>query len=328
MNGIFKRCMLYLRSFQYSFWAIYCVCQSWLIYIFPICRMNQRLPIYFSAKSCRISFDWHYDCPIYYRVRFHYWSAVRINQSHWHSSKRRACWPTHFFAPSHEATVQLFQPSISVHCFVHLALKRLRKSDVFAAIFGECVKIVSTIASIHRKWSRILSITTIVIAVPTGVITFTRRSIDETDMPNWFCSTATFDETLLHVTANGTIEDGCGLLQVDFANKFLGGGVLGNGCFQEGIRFVICPELLISRLFTEFLDDNECMIMKGCERFSAYRGYASTFEWTGDFSDNTPIDSSRRRKCTIVAIDAVPNPQHQYSERMLKRELNKVRHWW
>lgn len=150
-------------------------------------------------------------------------------------------------------------------------------------------------------------------------------------MPNWFGSTATFDKTLLHVTADGTIEDdGRGLLQVDSANKFLGGGVLKHGCVQEEIRFVICPELLISRLFTEYLDDNECMIMKGCERFSAYRGYASTFKWTADFSDNTPFDSSRRRKCTIVAIDAVPfsEPQHQYSEQMLKRELNKVRWWW
>lgn len=137
----------------------------------------------------------------------------------------------------------------------------------------------------------------------------------------------TFDQTPLHVSDEGTIEDdGDGLLQVDFANKFLGGGVLNSGCVQEEIRFVICPELLISRLFTECLDDNECMIIMGCERFSEYKGYASSFAFTGDFVDDTPFDSSRRRKCAIVAIDAIPfsNRSKQYKIDMMRRELNKV----
>ena len=51
--------------------------------------------------------------------------------------------------------------------------------------------------------------------------------------------------------------------QVDFANKYVGGGVLGNGLVQEEIRFLICPEMIISRLFTEALGDDECLIMKG-----------------------------------------------------------------
>ena len=53
------------------------------------------------------------------------------------------------------------------------------------------------------------------------------------------------------------------LLQVDFANKYLGGGVLTHGCVQEEIRFLICPEMIISRLFTEGLEKNESLIMKG-----------------------------------------------------------------
>lgn len=159
-------------------------------------------------------------------------------------------------------------------------------------------------------------------------MTFTRRSIADTDMPNWSTSQMSFENTLLHVSDDGTIEDeGKGLLQVDFANKYLGGGVLNYGCVQEEIRFVICPELLISRLFTEALTSNECMIIMGCERYNAYEGYASSFEFTGTISDDTPRDCSRRRKCTIVAIDAIPfsNRRQQYQEKMLKRELNKVR---
>ena len=50
---------------------------------------------------------------------------------------------------------------------------------------------------------------------------------------------------------------------MDFANKFLGGGVLKDGCLQEEIRFVICPEMIVSKLFTEVLDRNECLIMTG-----------------------------------------------------------------
>lgn len=111
-----------------------------------------------------------------------------------------------------------------------------------------------------------------------------------------------------------------------FDLQFLGGGVLNYGCVQEEIRFMICPELLCSRLFTEVLDDNECLLIMGCERFSKYTGYASTFTWTGDYLDLTPFDSFNRRKCSIVAIDAIlfKHKAAQYSDEMLLRELNKV----
>ena len=75
--------------------------------------------------------------------------------------------------------------------------------------------------------------------------------------------------------------------KLDFANKFLGGGVLNSGCVQEEIRFMICPELLVSMLFTECLTNNETVMIKGCERFSSYSGYGDTFEWTDDFKDET-----------------------------------------
>ncbi len=47
--------------------------------------------------------------------------------------------------------------------------------------------------------------------------------------------------------------------------------MLGRGCVQEEIRFLVCPELLISLLFTEKLEDNECLIMTGPERYSNYK---------------------------------------------------------
>lgn len=88
---------------------------------------------------------------------------------------------------------------------------------------------------------------------------------------------------------DGLIEDvGHEHIQIDFANKMIGGGVLGRGCIQEEIRFMICPELIASLLFTARLTDKECVVIKGAERYSAYTGYSHTFEWKGNYSDPTP----------------------------------------
>jgi len=89
---------------------------------------------------------------------------------------------------------------------------------------------------------------------------------------------------------DGTIEDdGVGMGQVDFANKKIGGGVLGwvcrhffssascfcgsktipialQGSVQEEIRFLICPELIVSRLFVEQLFPTEAIVITGVER--------------------------------------------------------------
>lgn len=162
---------------------------------------------------------------------------------------------------------------------------------------------------------------------PTGVVTFIRRSMSLTELPNWSHIEAPLAVTPLHITSCGTIEDqGRGLLQVDFANKFVGGGVLGHGCVQEEIRFSVCPELLISMLFTECLRPTEALIMVGCEMYSKYKGYSNSFVWDGNYEDNTPFDSSRRKSVHIVAIDALPfaKPSHQYREDLMLRELNKA----
>ncbi|KAH8235571.1 hypothetical protein KR032_002670, partial [Drosophila birchii] len=170
--------------------------------------------------------------------------------------------------------------------------------------------------------------------VPTGVVTFVRRSAKPENQVRWNESAAPLGAVPLHVDAEGTIEDeGIGLLQVDFANKYLGGGVLGHGCVQEEIRFVICPELLVGKLFTECLRPYEALVMLGAERYSNYTGYAGSFEWSGNHEDHTPRDLSRRRQTAIVAIDALHFAQatHQYRVDLMERELNKAHigfvHW-
>lgn len=160
---------------------------------------------------------------------------------------------------------------------------------------------------------------------PEGIITIERRYIPLENCPRWNLQ----DQKLppLHVTSKGTIEsEGAGLLQVDFANKYVGGGVLGLGCVQEEIRFVICPELMVTMLVTEELDDTEALIVSGIERYSKYEGYSNTFKWKGDFVDETPRDNSGRRMTSIVAIDALYFKQSslQFNMDNVNRELNKA----
>jgi len=95
---------------------------------------------------------------------------------------------------------------------------------------------------------------------------------------------------------------------------------------QEEIRFVLNPELIVSRLFTSEIEDNEAVIIKGAERFSVYRGYSDNFEWAGDYEDKSKLDELGRRDTTIVAMDAVQlkKPKKQYSPQLLERELNKA----
>lgn len=118
-----------------------------------------------------------------------------------------------------------------------------------------------------------------------GIITFSRVCLDLNKLDMTFFRDSEKRIRVPFIDSKNKIEDITGAVQLDFANKYLGGGVLNHGCVQEEIRFVICPELLVSMLFSECLDDNEAMLIRGCEQFSSYSGYADSFEWSGDYQD-------------------------------------------
>ncbi|XP_043087054.1 poly(ADP-ribose) glycohydrolase isoform X2 [Puntigrus tetrazona] len=158
---------------------------------------------------------------------------------------------------------------------------------------------------------------------PGGLVTYTRQCLQR--LPSWSSSENQFCK--IHISCEGSIEDqGYGMLQVDFANRFVGGGVTGSGLVQEEIRFLINPELIAARLFTEALDDNECLIITGSEQFSRYSGYSNSFRWEGAHEDQTPRDEWQRRCTEIVAIDALPYRRflEQFHPENMSRELNKA----
>lgn len=126
----------------------------------------------------------------------------------------------------------------------------------------------------------------------------------------------------------GVIEDAEGALQVDFANQFIGGGVISGGCVQEEILFAVCPELICAMVFCPRMLRYECIFISGCERFSGYKGYAFSLEYAGDFQDKTkrlPDGSLDKR---IVALDATDyrmgGPAMQFCQQHYLRDLEKA----
>ena len=107
-------------------------------------------------------------------------------------------------------------------------------------------------------------------------------------------------------------------LQVDFANKMIGGGVLGGGAAQEEIRFCVCPELIVTIMLVEEMLDDEAVEVGPVQQFARYSGYGRSFQCAGPFVDPTP-------GALVVAMDAYFFPMdRQYSEELLRREFRKA----
>lgn len=127
----------------------------------------------------------------------------------------------------------------------------------------------------------------------------------------------------------GKLEGEDDSIQVDFANRMIGGGVLDGGCVQEEIRFLVSPETFGSLLFAESLLDHEALMIIGTEKYNKYDGYSDTFVFAGNVRDTTQIDHSNVRKSMILAIDAtdfskVSNSKIQFKIERLLREINKA----
>eukprot|EP00969_Alexandrium_andersonii_P029858 1303250-Alexandrium_andersonii.AAC.1 len=67
----------------------------------------------------------------------------------------------------------------------------------------------------------------------------------------------------MHVGFEAAAGEGC--LLADFANMFIGGGVLRGGNVQEEIRFAICPELCATLLVCPCMLPNEAITVVGGE---------------------------------------------------------------
>ncbi|KAF8046623.1 hypothetical protein N665_3582s0004 [Sinapis alba] len=170
--------------------------------------------------------------------------------------------------------------------------------------------------------------------IPPGFVSFERKILSSVQDPSGleafpdevFWSTSTVNLCPVEVHTCGLIEDqSVEALEVDFANKYLGGGALRKGCVQEEIRFMINPELIAGMLFLPAMEASEAIEVVGAERFSHYTGYSSSFRFSGDCIDTKERDIYGRRKTRIIAIDALRHPGiSQYKPECLLREANKA----
>jgi poly(ADP-ribose) glycohydrolase len=162
---------------------------------------------------------------------------------------------------------------------------------------------------------------------PAGTLTVTRRALAALGREDWARDESPLGP-LTEVPAGG-IEDARGCLQVDFANRYLGGGVLSGGCVQEEIRFAVSPELLAAMPLCPVLGPGEAVSVHGAERFAAFSGYAFTLAFAGDHRDPCPRASDGTPDVTVVAMDALDFRRHpdlsvQFGEALVLRELLKA----
>eukprot|EP00929_Paragymnodinium_shiwhaense_P035701 TRINITY_DN19232_c0_g1_i1.p1 TRINITY_DN19232_c0_g1~~TRINITY_DN19232_c0_g1_i1.p1 ORF type:complete len:466 (+),score=84.23 TRINITY_DN19232_c0_g1_i1:101-1498(+) len=153
------------------------------------------------------------------------------------------------------------------------------------------------------------------------VVSFSRRAASLNDI------TSSMNRPLTNaVVREGSIEDAHDALQADFANEYLGGGVLHGGNVQEEIRFSICPECLVGMLFSEKMLPHETLFIVGALQYSRYDGYGGSFHFTGRHAEREwPADKIGRRGPHIVAFDALVFPgKKQYKAAGIRRELLKA----
>jgi poly(ADP-ribose) glycohydrolase len=157
------------------------------------------------------------------------------------------------------------------------------------------------------------------------MVEFRRQVLTDDLIPNWSqCHAVLSPCTPAHTVL---LEQVAGHWQADFANKVIGGGVLGSGAVQEEIRFSISPECLISRLLCQTLDDNEAVLISGSQQYAQYSGYGRNFKFTGPHVDWEVMKHNMVNQ--IIAFDALSysgdhsDPLKQFTPKDTKRELEK-----
>ena len=159
--------------------------------------------------------------------------------------------------------------------------------------------------------------------IPAKDFTMTRlKMLPGPGSEEWCDNTTALSEFIVHETGGITETAPADVLHVDFANEYIGGGVLGGGAVQEEIMFSVCPELLVSLMFCSVMKDHEAILLIGAEKFCLHTGYNQSLKFAGNFED---VESSVSR----VAMDATcygwgRNKAHQWKTNDLLRDLNKA----
>ena len=141
---------------------------------------------------------------------------------------------------------------------------------------------------------------------------------------DWRASAARLGDITVTVRSEGRIEEAAADFEADFANAHVGGGVLGRGCVQEEIRFLIAPELIVSKVLCSRLADDESLLICGAQVVSRYTGYRQSFRWSGPVHPPESEGATRRVVTVMDALDTHRHPARQFSRKHMVRELDKA----
>jgi len=136
------------------------------------------------------------------------------------------------------------------------------------------------------------------------------------------------DTSLIRVAfaAGDMSENEHGNLFVDFANKDIGGGVLGNGSVQEEIEFCRRPECLVSILISPRMESGDVIFLCDTIATSKTRGYAMHFKFDTIMSPQE-LKKQSNRPHDIVAMDATSfKTQNPLSDTELEMKYTSNEH--
>ena len=124
----------------------------------------------------------------------------------------------------------------------------------------------------------------------------------------------------IEIIKEGSLFDSKASFYVDFANKYIGGGVLGGGCVQEEILFAVEPEAIVSMLLMQKMEDKDAIRIDNLIQYSKYSGYALNFKYEG----NAIINNDNLIKHNLIAIDAVNDFSGGLDRENKERDLIKA----
>ncbi|KAL4465058.1 hypothetical protein ABPG72_012241 [Tetrahymena utriculariae] len=151
-----------------------------------------------------------------------------------------------------------------------------------------------------------------------------KNQIQQANLNKFFLQPVQIDEE----NSIQVYEDKIECIQCDFADKYVGGGVLNKGCVQEEIMFIVSPELIPSILFCERLADNEVVQVSGCEKYCTYKGYGASFEYEDNYISQIQVEQNMQIKLAHYSIYDATNFRNresdQYQWQYVLRDLQKA----
>jgi hypothetical protein len=142
--------------------------------------------------------------------------------------------------------------------------------------------------------------------------------ISKNKEPNDYMENTEFCD--INIYTKGSLLDGDASYCVDFANKYIGGGVLIGGCAQEEKLFAIQTEAIVSILFMEKMGNNDAIRIDNIIQYSNYEGYGESFVFKSNAIGN---DTNKIKKTKIIAIDAFPHSQIR-DQKIIERDIYKA----